>query len=29
MSDENYTTSFLVEQTPEQAFHAIVDPRAW
>jgi hypothetical protein len=29
MSDENYTTSFLVDRTPEQAFNAIVDPRAW
>lgn len=29
MSDDDYTTSFTVKQTPEQAFAAIVNPRAW
>ncbi|RCS21817.1 SRPBCC domain-containing protein [Phyllobacterium salinisoli] len=27
--DKNYTTSFTVDQTPEAAFAAISDPRAW
>jgi hypothetical protein len=29
MTQDNYTTSFTVDQTPEQAFAAINNPRAW
>ena len=29
MSDKNYRASFLVNQSVEQAFAAIVDPRRW
>ena len=27
--DKNYTTSFTVDQSPEAAFAAIIEPRAW
>jgi hypothetical protein len=29
MSDQNFTISFLVDQTPEEAFAAITDVRGW
>ena len=29
MTERNFTTSFTVDQTPEAAFAAIIDPRAW
>ena len=29
MTNDSFTTSFTVAQTPEQAFAAIVNPRAW
>ena len=29
MTDQNFTTSFIVDQTPEAVFAAINDPRAW
>ena len=29
MSSKNFTASILVDQTPEQAFNAINNPRAW
>jgi hypothetical protein len=29
MSDQDYATSFTVDQTPEEAFAAIVNPRGW
>jgi hypothetical protein len=29
MKDQNYTISFTVDQTPEEAFAAINNPRAW
>ena len=29
MTDPDFTVSFTVDQTPEAAFAAIVDPRAW
>ncbi len=29
MSDQNFTTSFSLVQTPEQVFAAIINPRAW
>ena len=29
MNDQNYTTIFTVDQTPEEAFAAIVNPRGW
>lgn len=28
-TNENYTTSFVVEQSPQEVFAAIVNPRAW
>jgi uncharacterized protein YndB with AHSA1/START domain len=29
MSDQNYTTTFTIEQTPNAVFDAITNPRAW
>lgn len=29
MNQANYSTSFLVDQTPEQVFGAVNNPRAW
>ncbi len=29
MSSQNYTTTFVVHQTPEQAFDAITNVRGW
>ena len=29
MSEPSFTTSFITDQTPEAAFAAIIDPRAW
>jgi hypothetical protein len=29
MSDQDYATSFTVDQTPEEAFAAITNPRGW
>jgi hypothetical protein len=29
MSDQNYTTSFTVDQTPEEVYKAVINPRAW
>jgi hypothetical protein len=29
MTQDSYTTSFIVDQTPETAYAAIVNPRAW
>jgi len=29
MNDQNYTIAFTVDQTPEEAFAAINNPRAW
>ena len=29
MNDQNFTTSFTVDQTPEEAFAAITNPRGW
>src|SRR2546421_12128569 len=29
MSDQHYTTAFTVDQTPEEAFAAINNPRSW
>ncbi len=29
MKDQNYTTSFTVDQTPQEVFTAINDPRRW
>jgi len=29
MSDQNFTASFTVDQTPEEAFEAITDVRGW
>lgn len=29
MSEKNYTTSFLVDQTPEEVFNAITNVRKW
>ncbi len=29
MTSENFTTTFLVDQTPDEAFAAITDVRGW
>lgn len=29
MDNKSYSASFVVDQTPEQVFHAVNDPRAW
>ena len=29
MNDQDFTTSFTVDQTPEEAFAAITNPRGW
>ena len=29
MTEQNYTTSFTVDQTPEEVFAALANPRAW
>lgn len=29
MSDQSYTTSFTVNQSPEEIFKAVTNPRAW
>jgi hypothetical protein len=29
MKDQNYSINFTVDQTPEGAFAAIINPRAW
>jgi hypothetical protein len=29
MSDQNFTTTFTVNQTPEEAFAAVSNPRGW
>jgi len=29
MTEQNYTTSFTVDQTPEEVFAAVANPRAW
>ena len=29
MNDQNYTTSFTVDQTPEEVFKAVSNPRGW
>jgi hypothetical protein len=29
VTDQSYTTSFLVDKTPEDVYAAITDPRAW
>jgi len=29
MNNESFSTTILVDQTPEQVFNAVIDPRAW
>ena len=29
MSDQDFSSTFLVDQTPQEAFEAITNPRGW